>query len=250
MFEVARMAKKKSTLSKSTPGVGGSSDAILPPFNEEALSTLTARIEKGLDKTQQPPSTAPSKKFDHGRKDICGNGPQGISSSKNSELRRGTKRDANGKAKTSGIRLGNDRSPATQNAQVADSNAALLQEILALGGTEEDLELVADVESDEEGVSNAGPSLDKSLRKELASFVAGLGIEKNMSSPEDEPIDEEEDSEEASGSDVLEQLETETVEAVEKEQAPIPQKTVTAPDNVNRLVSNLKREELPQTDSP
>ncbi|KAF8858148.1 CBF-domain-containing protein [Acephala macrosclerotiorum] len=236
------MAKKRSKLSKPTAGAGVSSDAILPLFNKEALSALTARIEKGLDKTQQSLFTAPSKNPEHVRIDTIGNGSKSVSSSKKSEPRRGTKRDANGKAKTSGQQLGNDRNPSAQNAQVADGNVALLQEILALGGTEEDLELVADVESDEEGVSNAGPSLDKSLRKELANFVAGLGIEKNMNGPEDESMDEEEDWDDASGSYISEQLETETAEAVQKEQAAITQKTVTTPDNVNRLIFEARPE--------
>lgn len=241
------MAKKRSKLSKSTVEAGVSLDARLPLFNEEALSALTARIEKGLDSSKMERHLTPSNKtIELEGKDTIGNRLKGASNSKRSESRRGTKRDANGNAKTSSRK---DSNPPTQNARAADGNAALLQEILALGGTKEDLELVADVQSDEEGVSNNGLSLSKSLRKELANFIAGLGIENRTSSHEDESIEDEEDWEEESTSNISQHLVTETIENARREQAPITQKTVAASDNVNRLVSNSKRAVLPQTDS-
>jgi len=60
---------------------------------------------------------------------------------------------------------------------------------LALGGTEEDLDLVAEALSDEEDNKVAVP--DKSFRKELANFVAGLGIEGEINEVGGDDSDEE-----------------------------------------------------------
>jgi hypothetical protein len=58
-------------------------------------------------------------------------------------------------------------------------NAALLEEILALEGTEEDLELVAGIDSDQEDASNAAPppSQESFDAKAFKRFYKTLGFD-------------------------------------------------------------------------
>ncbi|KAK7940790.1 uncharacterized protein PG986_013177 [Apiospora aurea] len=88
----------------------------------------------------------------------------------------------------------NGKPPAPKKGQGPN---ALLDEIMALGGDEKDLELVGDVDSEDEtyGDQKGG---DKDLQAELAKFASGLGFEKVQ--PEEaaeEEEEEEEDEEEA-----------------------------------------------------
>jgi ribosome biogenesis protein MAK21 len=83
-----------------------------------------------------------------------------------------------------------------------------LQEILALGGTEEDLLLVADALSDDEDLdesSTAAP--DKSFKADLAKFVAGLGIDTTaeQDASESEPEEGNDDEWESSGEESLDE---------------------------------------------
>ncbi|KAK4180437.1 putative ribosome biogenesis protein [Triangularia setosa] len=81
----------------------------------------------------------------------------------------------------------------------SDKHAALLDEILALGGDKEDLELVANLESDNEDrdapkskPAPANASLDDALRQELAKFASSLGFQKLRAEEEDPNTDESE----------------------------------------------------------
>ncbi|RAL10467.1 RNA-binding ribosome biosynthesis protein MAK21 [Aspergillus homomorphus CBS 101889] len=87
-----------------------------------------------------------------------------------------------------------------------DSDDVLRQEILALGGTEEDLDLLAGVDSESE-VEDAtekkskSKSEEDSLRKELASMLAAAGqvVPDDIADDEVEEEEEEEDVAEESG---------------------------------------------------
>jgi ribosome biogenesis protein MAK21 len=74
----------------------------------------------------------------------------------------------------------------------------LLDEILALGGNEDDLELVANVDSGDEGggaprqKASSEAVVDKSLKDELALFASSLGLNK-FRTHEDPETDEESD---------------------------------------------------------
>jgi ribosome biogenesis protein MAK21 len=167
IFSVAVMARRKTNPAKAANG-----GSILS-FDENALSTLTARIEKGFDagKSQQAGETNRGQKGSSGTKHRT---PVTVQSkTKPGAFARGTKRDIHGNAKVAG-----SEEPSTKhkNGNGIDDRAVLLKEILALGGTEEDLDLVADATSDEGDRDSNAALPDKSFRKELASFVAGLGI--------------------------------------------------------------------------
>lgn len=233
------MAKKRTKSSKSVAATVTASDKSIPLLDEEALNTLTARIEKGLggDNSKAGVDTITDSSREQGGEKRSLSKPKQTSKLNNIELRRGTKRDANGNAKTAGKRSGKDRN-ITEKEHGNDDKAALLQEIMALGGTEEDMDLVADVASDEEVFSNTDLSLDPSFRKELAGFVSGLGIEKSLDVPEEYSADETVwDS--ASEADVSMEPDLQRTEVSKEEPTPTKQRNIGVPDKHNRLVSTV-----------
>jgi ribosome biogenesis protein MAK21 len=215
----------------------------LPSFDEKALSALTAKIEEGLGKNKTPQQLANSSSGNH-KKGKPGNvrrdsDPKAKS---RSEQNRGTKRDAQGKVKAAGEGKAdkNSREMKHKRGTTKDAREVLLQEILALGGTEEDLDLVAGAASDDEDVSGDKMSAqDKSLKKELARFVAGLGIEgasvEDASEPEAEVEEEGEDWEETDAS-------VESGRAPKKPAAAVPEvkKSDSSSKGANRLVSTTR----------
>lgn len=174
-------------------------------FNDAALSKLTAKIDsklaeskktKGKDDTgkrkrEQTADTAqpPPKKR---------NAPKSKPNSKPGSKPSSKPNGDNAKSK-----------PRKERTSEAASVDVLLQEIKALGGDEDDLKLVGDIDSDDEEINNhKEKNADKSLRAELAKFAAGLGFEKvnpestieeseaNVDEPVSDEVDEEGDEDE------------------------------------------------------
>ena len=168
-----------------------------PKFDESALSALTEQIEKRIESPKAPFKSAEKVNGNYKQDTIGAKSKPNLSRSKInvSEQIRGKKRDAKGNVKG-----GNNRSAPAQgqkNMDPKDQRATLLEEILALGGTEEDLDLVADAASDDEEIDTQSPAApDKSLKKELAKFVASLGIEGQAGAEASESEDGEEIEEE------------------------------------------------------
>jgi ribosome biogenesis protein MAK21 len=176
----------------------------LPSFDERALLALTEKIEKGLGANKDPQHD-PNGRSQMQRKANDGSrlDQTKLKSKANlPEPSKGNKRDARGNRKPpSGESTSGGRSTHRQNRENKDRKEVLLQEILALGGTEEDLQLVGDANSDDEDLdadSSAPP--DKSFREDLAKFVAALGIETNVegNATESESEQEIEDERETS----------------------------------------------------
>jgi ribosome biogenesis protein MAK21 len=251
-FFISLIAKKNPTFSSTTPGLrveyifsaaimtrrksnpvkvvnGGS----IQSFDENALSALTARIEKGFGaskSSQQPAETNRGQKGSRGTKHQTTVKAQ--SKTKLAELARGTKRDIHGNAKVTG---GEEPSTKQKNGKGIDDRAILLKEILALGGTEEDLDLVADAVSEEEGDDSNLALPDKSFRKELASFVAELGIEEELDEASGDGSDKEDMSDGwKDASDVNSSTGSDGGEDVEP-QSTAPHKS--PPEDPKRLVS-------------
>lgn len=182
----------------------------VPSFDEKALASLTEKLEQSIgggqptEPSEKTPKSAKSKKPKDGSK-----------SKPQLEEGRGTKRDRKGNAKeTTGE--SKDKKPS----KGADDREAMLQEILALGGTEEDLDLVAGAESESEPEDSA--PLDKSLKKDLARFIAGLGIEGNFEAAEaedSEAVDEAEEEWEEAPEEESEEEEDEPEPAVKSKPA-------------------------------
>lgn len=248
------MTKKNSKpAAKASKSPSDSKNDSLPTFDEKALSALTAKIEKGFEK-DKPQQSTPNASSNGSRKQ--GGLSNGVKKSnanpepknKSPELTRGTKRDANGNAKGgSKVAAKSQGPPADQkNGKGEDERGVLLQEILALGGTEEDLDLIADAESDEEDGGQKTEALpDKSLKKELAKFVAGLGMEGNMAEEESEPeVDGDEDGDEdgwEEASDVESSVASDGPEETEPAvKVPVPpSKDTSSTKDANRLVSTV-----------
>jgi ribosome biogenesis protein MAK21 len=229
----------------------------LPSFDENALSALTAKIEKGLgngkDKSEVQSNTVNgSRNEGKGKKGPKSGEPK--PKDKIPELVRGTKRDAHGNAKPNGKVVTKTKS-ASHNSHggLKDDRAVLLEEILALGGTEEDLDLVADAFSDEEDEEPKNITIpDKSFRKDLAAFIAGLGIEGAVVEEEEEEEEgekEELDDEWEEASDVeSSEVEAEVEQPLQKADASKPP-TVPSSSDPNRLVSTVSASATVLTDS-
>lgn len=184
------MGKRNNREGNRSRSAAKPNSEALPSFDEKALSALTAKIEEDFEKAQLRQGTQ-AEQSPGNRKP-----GKGSKSSKPHvqklnaavpDLVRGTKRDANGNAKKAGKGVASSKkvSRLEKNTDEKDDKAVLLREILALGGTEEDLDLVADALSDEEDEpSTTGP--DNNFRQDLAKFVAGLGIEGQTGGDENE----------------------------------------------------------------
>lgn len=153
-------------------------------FNEDALAKLTSRIDQGLtnndQKRKRPPTNASP-------------------------------------AQTTKKQRSSDAVPATNG--IKTDQEALLAEILALGGDEDDLELINGVDSDDEVVGESKAPVDKKLRDELAALSKELGFAE-FAPPEASEDEVVEESEEVAEEDEEEDEEDEEVE----EKAPVSRK--------------------------
>lgn len=128
-------------------------------FDQAALDKLTARLDKSLPSDPTEKQQTKRKRPREGDDD------------------RGSKKRQTNSAAT-------DTIPRGQNGQATGKPSdVLLDEILALGGDKEDYDLVAGLDSDNEGGQESqgkpfsGGQLDQSLQDELAEFAASLGFE-------------------------------------------------------------------------
>ncbi|KAK3485043.1 CBF/Mak21 family-domain-containing protein [Neurospora hispaniola] len=173
------MGSSKSPRQRKRKGMG-------PAFDEAALAQLTEKIDKTLAGVGTDQHASPKRKRPNTTADD---------------------RDAKRRQKAL---LGAEEGQQDRSSKDQSHNATkevLLEEILALGGDEDDLELVANVDSDNEegpGMKSASApekSLDKSFHDELAKFALSLGFqniprEDDLESVSSEnPVDEEQDDE-------------------------------------------------------
>ena len=160
-----------------------------PSFDEAALAQLTSKLDKSLgdSEKQRPPKRKRQRENDD----------------ENEPKRHQTRPSERGPQRELG---GGRKSKQAPN---------LLDEILALGGNEEDLELVANVDSGDEGGDaprskvTSETIVDKSLKDELAQFASSLGLN-NFHEHDDPETDDEVDGAE------------EDIEALEEEKPTVP----------------------------
>lgn len=234
--------KASKKVKPNTPSKNTSAQS-LPSFDESALSALTDKIEKGFKGASSDAVQKPAKKDK--------NKPNGASHSKDTAP--GKKRDADGNVKTPAkSNKAGDRKPKQAEGGAAAEGSArdiLLQEILALGGTEEDLDLLDGVESDDEDVEGTQPKVDDpKFAKEFSKFVAGLGIEgQTQADASDSDVEAEEaDADSEEWEEEPDTPKKAPTKAPKKAEEPVPQ-LVQAQDNkpekktkdVNRLVSSF-----------
>ncbi|KAK3301193.1 CBF/Mak21 family-domain-containing protein [Chaetomium fimeti] len=167
-----------------------------PSFDKTALAQLTSQIDKSLadSEKERPPKRKRQREADEGH-----------------EPKKRQTRPSDSKPQ-------GDLGSGKKNKQTN----ALLDEILALGGNEDDLELVANVDSGDEGGEaprpkvSSEPVVDRSLRDELAQFASSLGFSK-FQETEDPATDEESEASEESDAAEEEASSESEEEVVEKE---------------------------------
>lgn len=219
----------------------------LPNFEENAFAGLRQKIEQKLKdqnsksknkgkggakdalKDDIPKKDAPTPKKDNNNKKETAPKPAPKQEPKNDN--KGKKRDRSGD-----VIMREEKPAGKDKASKSNDDDTLRQEILALGGTEEDLDLIAGAESEDEvedaNISRkSGKSDDDALRKELSGMLAAAGQVVPEDLKDDEVEEEEEeadDDEEEDGdgddeSDEQEQAEEEESDA-EVETSPEPLK--------------------------
>ncbi|KAG9253587.1 ribosome biogenesis protein MAK21 [Emericellopsis atlantica] len=145
------------------------------PFNEAALAQLTSSIDQKLNGKAAAGS-------DHKRKNPPSSNETG------GEIRKRQRNSSTGPAKASPKGKNGARSGG-----MSDEKKALLDEILALGGDEEDLKLIEDIDSsDDEYVKDTRKPVDKKLKDELAALSKELGFAEYAPSEASEPEVEDE----------------------------------------------------------
>ncbi|KAJ3947494.1 RNA-binding ribosome biosynthesis protein mak21 [Colletotrichum tropicale] len=132
-------------------------------LNEQSLTALTAKIDKNLGTKPNDGSNTTNKKRKH-----ASDGPS-ASPRQRKKLSPGSQEP---------------RRAVSTNSKTSKSDSlsreALLEEIRALGGDEEDLQLIGDVDSDQEdtnGAEGSSIAVDSKLQGELAAFAAQLGLQ-------------------------------------------------------------------------
>lgn len=174
-------------------------------FNDAALAKLTAKLDDKLSKvapksqpTQRQPASSTSKPANDQRspdkkRKQSNDYAQGRASSASKRSRHEGQPENKATTKTQHRR----RSPASTKRDqrpVADGSEppmpktdnVLLEEILALGGNKDDLDLVGDADSDDDAPAAASGNTDKNLHAELAQFAAALGFDKIEPTPDEE----------------------------------------------------------------
>ncbi len=245
------MGKQNNKALKAKKGGSKSSNQHPPSFDEQALSALTAKLEKDFDKGKPQKQDLPNEEQKDGGSSNSPKFGKGKSKSSVPELKKGTKRDAHGNAKAAGKEISKKQQTAgkSPNGDGQDDRSILLQEILALGGTEEDLDLIAGADSDDEDEEKSNTtSKDDALKKELAKFVAYLGFQgqadeeeagSNVEEEEEEGEEEEADKwEDASNSDKSEAPELAEVEPA-KEAVALAPREIPPSNDPYRLVSTV-----------
>ncbi|KAL4976404.1 CBF/Mak21 family-domain-containing protein [Aspergillus desertorum] len=219
---MAKGKGKQSTGSNSVPikndmTAKPSADDALPQLEESAFAGLRQKIEQRL----KDGAAKQKSKNNKSRSAPADDAKNAKDNAKKSELKsqlpsdknvKGKKRDRNGDVienKESG-KFKSDKN---------DDNDTLRQEILALGGTEEDFDLLAgvDSESEVEDVKNSKKSqgTTEDLRKELSSILAAAG----QVVPDDLADDEVEEMEDGEDEDE-ENEEADEAESAEEQSSP------------------------------
>ncbi|RYP24269.1 hypothetical protein DL767_008640 [Monosporascus sp. MG133] len=151
-------------------------------FDQTALSKLTTKIDSKLALSQTKAGGSGSRK-EYGNKKRKQSSDRDAHSADTPRNKRS--RDERKRRKDEGnpTKSKTASSGTTKNSSGFDIDV-LLGEIKALGGSEEDLKLIENIESDDNGVFDErndvnamGTDADGKLRAELARFAAGLGFE-------------------------------------------------------------------------
>jgi ribosome biogenesis protein MAK21 len=257
----------KGSAIKEAPKADTEADTF-PQIEESAFAGLRQKIEQrlkdGANKQKSKTNKSKPAPVEDAKKPKQSPAKSDAKSKSGSDKNnQGKKRDRNGDV----IARDEKKQDKSQKPANKDGDDTLRQEILALGGTEEDFEMLAGVDSEEEDADTSekskGNSDDASLRKELSSILAAAGqfvpddlededVEEEVDGEEDdeeveEDEDEEKESEEAAESDEP-SSESELAEEPSKKEPKQPAKKevkqsepeVVFPKEFSKLVSTVK----------
>lgn len=209
---MAKGKSKRSSSANEAVADGGASASDpqntpnMPQIDESAFAGLRQKIEQrlknegpGKGKSKKDSKPQASAENTPAKKDK-GAGPK---AGRNQESAQGKKRDRNGDVIAREEKKGGEAKQSKPESSKKDNgNDTLRQEILALGGTEEDLDLLAgvDSESEVEGAPSKGKKGgEDDLRKELSKMLEAAGhvVPDDLEDEEAEQPEEEDNDEEA-----------------------------------------------------
>lgn len=240
----------------------------LPNLDQSAFAGLRQKIEQKLkneneakqkpkNKAKDTSNDAPKKTNDTPKKEKAA--PAKPESKEESNKNKGKKRDRNGDVIAREQKNAGKNQPSSSGQK--NDNDTLRQEILALGGTQDDYDLLADIDSESEVEGAADTSKksnkksdDDSLRKELSSMLAAAGqvVPEDLNGAEDNAADEDEDEDEeqeiGEDSEDEEGLEQE-ISDVEEETPPAPSPKATKEQSKNATTKEPAKAE-PETILP
>lgn len=192
------MGKRKPRHLENSTNEETTSGIKVPTFDEKTLSALKSRIEKELEDQNLPLSQ---------RRDVEIPTPESQKRSKKSETGNPhpkkkikvscelTRKKFENVTNSQNTGQGTDEKRHSQSHKAEsdrDSKKVLLNEILELGGTKEDFDLIENIASDSENEdgkpSKPLPSINKSFQKELASFIADLELHVAARKEKNEPF--------------------------------------------------------------
>ncbi|KAL1966458.1 hypothetical protein VTN77DRAFT_4380 [Rasamsonia byssochlamydoides] len=250
---MAKNKGKRSAGAESASGNGATagndpasvSGETLPSLDESALASLTQKIEQKLQsgsgaskdsqKKQNDSASSAKKKSKEKSKDSAQK-PEG-----EQKANQGKKRNRNGDVIAREEKDGKNNKPSNSKPQGDSKDDVLRREILALGGSKEDFDLLADVDSGSEVENSAngtkgvkGQPDEDSLRKELRKLLKGAGQIK-LGDIGEEELEKEEDDDDSEDEDDNGGVEVEdSVSTAKKTPPPPPSKKATKDKNKNK----------------
>ncbi|KAL4893992.1 CBF/Mak21 family-domain-containing protein [Aspergillus ambiguus] len=180
----------------SAPNDANTGADAFPQLQESAFAGLRQKIEQKLKDQSSAKQKSKNNKPKAGPGDLAkeAKGPAAKTDSKRAEndKTKGKKRDRNGDVIAA--------EKAKENSS-ADQDDVFLQEVLALGGTKEDIDLLEGIDSEAEDVADTtkkskGKSEEDLLRKELSGMLAAAGQVVPEDAVEDDAEEGEEEEEE------------------------------------------------------
>ncbi|KAJ5098805.1 CCAAT-binding factor [Penicillium argentinense] len=201
--------KRSSGAQEAVPDAGPSVSATQatlaePQIDEGAFAGLRQKIEQRLK--DQNSGKGKSKKDNKPQASIETSPPKkeknaAPKADKKQDSAQGKKRNRNGDVIAREEKGGKNKQEKSAGSKKGASDDTLRQEIIALGGTEEDLDLLAgvDSESEVEGAASKKKGGDDDLRKELSKMLEAAGhvVPEDLPDEEVEEEDEREEEEEA-----------------------------------------------------
>ncbi|SMN21841.1 similar to Saccharomyces cerevisiae YDR060W MAK21 Constituent of 66S pre-ribosomal particles, required for large (60S) ribosomal subunit biogenesis [Maudiozyma saulgeensis] len=120
-------------------------------------------------------------------------------------------------------KLSKKKTTTTKKAPTSEDDIVLRREAMALGATENDLNLIKDVKADNEAEASeqefSGDEADPALKEDLKKFVKDIGFNDETNSKDVEQKDEEEQDEKLSSEEDIEEEQEQEEEPEEQEQS-------------------------------